>query len=55
MIRVLLAEDQQMLRGALTSLLSFEPDIEVIAEVSDGQKSMGLHSAGITRCLPGRY
>ncbi|KOP80353.1 transcriptional regulator [Lysinibacillus sp. FJAT-14745] len=37
MIRVLLAEDQQMLRGALTSLLSFEPDIEVIAEVSDGQ------------------
>ena len=39
MIRVLLAEDQQMLRGALTSLLSFEPDIEVIAEVSDGQKA----------------
>ncbi|MFJ8459344.1 response regulator transcription factor [Lysinibacillus xylanilyticus] len=37
MIRVLLAEDQQMLRGALTSLLSFEPDIKVIAEVSDGQ------------------
>ncbi|MGE7915022.1 response regulator transcription factor [Lysinibacillus xylanilyticus] len=36
MIRVLLAEDQQMLRGALTSLLSFEPDIKVIAEVSDG-------------------
>ncbi|MFJ7699698.1 response regulator transcription factor [Lysinibacillus fusiformis] len=39
MIRILLAEDQQMLRGALTSLLSFEPDIEVIAEVSDGQKA----------------
>lgn len=39
MIRVLLAEDQQMLRGALTSLLSFEPDLEVIAEVSDGQKA----------------
>lgn len=39
MIRVLLAEDQQMLRGALTSLLSFEPDIKVIAEVSDGQKA----------------
>ncbi|MFJ7886456.1 response regulator transcription factor [Lysinibacillus xylanilyticus] len=39
MIRVLLAEDQQMLRGAMTSLLSFEPDIEVIAEVSDGQKA----------------
>ncbi len=39
MIRVLIAEDQQMLRGALTSLLSFEPDIHVIAEVSDGQKA----------------
>ncbi|MFJ8518738.1 response regulator transcription factor [Lysinibacillus xylanilyticus] len=39
MIRVLIAEDQQMLRGALTSLLSFEPDIKVIAEVSDGQKA----------------
>lgn len=39
MIRVLLAEDQQMLRGALTSLLSFEPDIEVIAEVADGLKA----------------
>lgn len=39
MIRVLLAEDQQMLRGALTSLLSFESDIQVIAEVADGQKA----------------
>lgn len=39
MIRVILAEDQQMLRGALTSLLSFESDIQVIAEVADGQKA----------------
>lgn len=39
MIRVIIAEDQQMLRGALTSLLSFEPDIEVVAEVSDGQQA----------------
>ncbi|MBD1373597.1 response regulator transcription factor [Hazenella sp. IB182357] len=36
MIRVCLAEDQNMLRGALQSLLSFEEDIEVIAEVADG-------------------
>ncbi|ACA39878.1 hypothetical protein Bsph_2317 [Lysinibacillus sphaericus C3-41] len=48
MIRVLLAEDQQMLRGALTSLLSFEPDIEVIAEVSDGQK----HGTTFSRNYP---
>ena len=37
MIRVLIAEDQQMVRGAFTSLLQFEKDIEVIAAVSDGK------------------
>lgn len=37
MIRVIIAEDQKMLRGALTSLLKLENDIEVVAEVSDGQ------------------
>ncbi|HEX7304612.1 MAG TPA: DNA-binding response regulator, partial [Lentzea sp.] len=29
MIRVLLAEDVQMVRGALVALLNLEPDIEV--------------------------
>ena len=36
MIRVLLAEDQAMMRGALAVLLDLEPDLEVVAEVSDG-------------------
>lgn len=36
MIRVIIAEDQQMLRGAFASLLKFEPDMEVLAEVADG-------------------
>ncbi len=36
MIRVLLAEDQGMMRSALSLLLSLEPDIEVVAEVSNG-------------------
>ncbi len=38
MIRVLLAEDQAMVRGALAALLSLQPDIEVVAEVSRGDE-----------------
>jgi two-component system, NarL family, response regulator DesR len=37
-IRVLLAEDQTMVRGALASLLDLEPDIEVVAQVSRGDE-----------------
>ena len=38
MIRVLLAEDQAMVRGALSALLSREPDIEVVTEVARGDE-----------------
>ena len=37
MIRVLLAEDQAMVRGALTALLSLETDIEVLGAAPDGE------------------
>ena len=37
MIRVLLAEDQAMVRGALSALLGLEPDIEVLGAVADGE------------------
>src|SRR5215204_6777266 len=37
-IRVLLAEDQAMVRGALTALLSLEEDIEIVAEASRGDE-----------------
>jgi two-component system, NarL family, response regulator DesR len=40
MIRIVIAEDQQMLRGALTSLLQMEDDIEVVGQASDGRKAL---------------
>ena len=35
-IRVLIAEDQSLVRGALTALLNTEPDIEVVAGCGSG-------------------
>ena len=37
MIRILLAEDQAMVRGALSALLNLESDIEVIGTAADGE------------------
>ncbi len=39
MIRILLAEDQAMVRGALSALLSLEEDIEVIGGAADGESA----------------
>jgi two-component system, NarL family, response regulator DesR len=38
MIRILLAEDQAMVRGALAALLTLEGDMEIIAEVGRGDE-----------------
>ncbi|MCC8362852.1 response regulator transcription factor [Lysobacter sp. A6] len=37
MIRILLAEDQALVRGALSALLSLETDIEVVGAAADGE------------------
>ena len=37
-VRVLLAEDQAMVRGALSALLTLEDDIEIVAEASRGDE-----------------
>ncbi len=38
-IRVVLAEDQTMLRGALAALLELEPDIQVVAQSANGREA----------------
>jgi two-component system, NarL family, response regulator DesR len=40
MIRVLLAEDQSLVRGALQALLELEDDIEVVAQCKDGAEAL---------------
>lgn len=40
MIRVIVADDQSLVRGALAALLSLEGDIEVVAEAGDGDAAL---------------
>jgi two-component system response regulator DesR len=39
-IRLLIADDEHLIRGALSALLSLEPDIEVVASVDNGIAAM---------------
>ena len=48
MIRIIIAEDQRLLRGALASLLDLEDDIEVVGQASNGEEAIAL----ITRVQP---
>ncbi len=41
-IRLVLADDQALVRGALSALLGLEPDIEVVAEAGTGEEAVGL-------------
>lgn len=40
MIRILLADDQHLVRGALAALLALEDDFEVVASVADGSAAV---------------
>src|SRR5664279_4819071 len=43
-IRVLIAEDQTMLRGALAALLDLERDISVVAQAENGREALRMAS-----------
>ena len=47
-IRVVIAEDQTMLRGALAALLATEADIEISGEARDGREALEM----VLRTLP---
>ena len=40
MIKVLIVEDQRMLRSALSALLALEDDIDVVGSAGDGLEGM---------------
>ncbi|GGX43675.1 response regulator transcription factor [Undibacterium squillarum] len=42
MIRILLAEDQALVAGALAALLKLEDDIDVLAQAKDGKEALQL-------------
>ena len=44
MIRVLLADDQELVRRGFRALISAEPDIEVVGEAADGGTAVDLAS-----------
>ncbi|WP_308797285.1 response regulator transcription factor [Agromyces silvae] len=41
-IRLLVADDEHLIRGALIALLNLEPDIEVVASAANGEEAVSL-------------
>jgi len=41
-VRIMIAEDQTMVRQALVALLELEPDIEVVAQAADGDEALAM-------------
>jgi two-component system response regulator DesR len=51
MIRVVVAEDQSMVLGALAALLEIERDIQVVGRATDGQLALDLVAAEVPDVL----
>jgi two-component system, NarL family, response regulator DesR len=41
-MRIMIAEDQTMVRQALVALLELEPDIDVVAQAADGDEALAM-------------
>ncbi|MFA1543839.1 response regulator transcription factor [Actinomadura monticuli] len=48
MIRLLLVDDQQLVRAGLARIFDGEPDVKIVGECADGDEVMGA----VTRCAP---
>ena len=55
MIRIVIAEDQQMMLGALGSLLNLEEDMEVVGMANNGEKVISLVREPQAGCLHHGY
>jgi two-component system response regulator DesR len=42
MIKILVVEDQALVRGAICSLLSLEDDIEIVGQAENGQVALDM-------------
>ena len=52
-IRVVIAEDQAMVLGALAALLEMEDDIEVVARAHNGEEALQtVQEVGLTSSSP---
>ncbi len=50
MIRVLLADDQALIRSAVADLVSHEPGFEVVGQVADGSEAVAATRQTQPRC-----
>jgi chemotaxis response regulator CheB len=44
MIRVLVVDDQALIRGGLVALFTAAPDLEVVGEAADGAEAVAMAS-----------
>ena len=54
-VRVLIADDQELVRTGLRMILDAQPDIEVVGEAADGAEAVALARQPATRRVPARH